>query len=168
VFTSDNGFHYGTHRMLMGKSTEYEEAVRVPLLVRGPGFPKGRTATQPVANVDLAPTIAAVTGVDLGRVADGMPLTRFAYDPAYGIRRPVVIENGPLWNRRTFVGVRDDRWTYITSSTGERQLYDRWSDPHEVNNLVGVPWAALAELNGARLTNQLRTCAGTACHVILP
>jgi N-acetylglucosamine-6-sulfatase len=168
VYTSDNGYHYGDHRMLLGKSDQYEESLRVPLLVRGPGFPAGRVATQPVANIDLAPTVAAVAGVDLGRTADGVALTRFAADPGFGARRTVVIENGPLMGRRTFVGIRDERWTYIESSTGERELYDRSTDPYETVNVYGQRWAGLGQLSAARRTAQLRACAGDPCHLGAP
>src|SRR5215213_6283799 len=41
VFTSDNGLHLGEHRINKKKWTAYEEAIRVPLLVRGPGVPQG-------------------------------------------------------------------------------------------------------------------------------
>ncbi len=55
-FSSDNGWHAGEHRLTPGKWTAYEEDVRVPLIVRGPGVPKGRTLPQLVLNNDLAPT----------------------------------------------------------------------------------------------------------------
>jgi arylsulfatase A-like enzyme len=58
IFSSDNGFHLGEHRLLLGKGTPYEEAIRVPLIVRGPGVPPGETRDQVVTNVDLASTFA--------------------------------------------------------------------------------------------------------------
>ncbi len=61
-FTSDNGFHLGQHRLGQGKWTAYEEDTRVPLIVRGPGVPEGKTVPHLVLNNDLAPTFA-----DLGR-----------------------------------------------------------------------------------------------------
>src|SRR5581483_2552461 len=57
VFTSDNGFMYGEHRIPKGKVVLYEPSIRVPLVVRGPGVPKGVHLEQMAANVDLAPTI---------------------------------------------------------------------------------------------------------------
>jgi N-acetylglucosamine-6-sulfatase len=56
VFTSDNGFHLGQHRLLLGKRAPYEEDIRVPLIVRGPGVPAGGTLDHLTGNVDLAPT----------------------------------------------------------------------------------------------------------------
>ena len=42
VYTSDNGFHMGQHRLFVGKTTAYEEDIRVPLVMRGPGVPAGQ------------------------------------------------------------------------------------------------------------------------------
>ncbi|MEQ1692823.1 MAG: sulfatase, partial [Gemmatimonas sp.] len=58
VFTSDNGFHQGQHRLVTGKQTAYDEDIRVPLIVRGPGVPSGHVVQHLVGNVDLAPTFA--------------------------------------------------------------------------------------------------------------
>src|SRR5918999_1783792 len=65
LFTSDNGFHMGQHRLDPGKYTPYESDIRVPLLVRGPGVPAGATSSALTSSVDLAPTIAALAGADL-------------------------------------------------------------------------------------------------------
>ncbi|HSL00099.1 MAG TPA: sulfatase, partial [Rubrobacteraceae bacterium] len=61
-FTSDNGFHAGQHRLGTGKWTAYEEDIRVPLIVRGPGVPKGATREHLVLNNDLAPTLTDIAG----------------------------------------------------------------------------------------------------------
>ncbi|HEX2736575.1 MAG TPA: sulfatase, partial [Acidimicrobiia bacterium] len=60
VFSSDNGFHLGEHRLPPGKQTAFEEDIHVPLVVRGPGVPKGKTVDNLAENVDLAPTFAAL------------------------------------------------------------------------------------------------------------
>jgi arylsulfatase A-like enzyme len=72
-FVSDNGFHLGQHRLGPGKWTAYEEDIRVPLVVRGPGVPEGRTLDHMVLNNDLAPTIADLAGLeeDLPPFVDG-------------------------------------------------------------------------------------------------
>jgi len=62
-FTSDNGYHLGEHRVGLGKRTVYEEAVRVPLAVRGPGVPAGASAKEMSLNIDFAPTFAELAGV---------------------------------------------------------------------------------------------------------
>jgi N-acetylglucosamine-6-sulfatase len=70
-FTSDNGFHLGDHRLKAGKLTAYEPDIRVPLVVRGPGVPERATRSQMVANLDLAPTIAALTHANTPSFVDG-------------------------------------------------------------------------------------------------
>ena len=74
VFTSDNGFHLGQHRLATGKQTAYEEDIHVPLIVRGPGVPAGRTVEHFAGNVDLAPTFADVGGAAVPTFVDGRSL----------------------------------------------------------------------------------------------
>jgi N-acetylglucosamine-6-sulfatase len=73
-FASDNGFHLGQHRLGAGKWTAYEEDIRVPLVVRGPGVPKGKTLPHMVLNNDIAPTFADLAGVDAPGFVDGRSL----------------------------------------------------------------------------------------------
>src|SRR5919202_6679205 len=73
-FTSDNGWHAGQHRLTTGKWTAYEEDIRVPLIVRGPGVPEGRKLEQIVLNNDLAPTFAELGGARAPEFVDGRSL----------------------------------------------------------------------------------------------
>jgi N-acetylglucosamine-6-sulfatase len=79
-FTSDNGFHTGQHRLTTGKWTAYEEDIRVPLIVRGPGVPKGRTLDHLVLNNDFAPTFADLAGAEMPSFVDGRSLGPFLTD----------------------------------------------------------------------------------------
>ena len=54
VFSSDNGYHLGQHRLLYGKQTAFDTDIRVPLIVAGPGVPAGKVMHQVVENTDLA------------------------------------------------------------------------------------------------------------------
>ena len=56
VFSSDNGYHLGQHRLARGKQTAFDTDIRVPLIVAGPGVPHGRVVSQVAQNVDLYPT----------------------------------------------------------------------------------------------------------------
>ena len=78
VFTSDNGFFYGEHRITGGKLRHYEEATRVPLLIRGPGIDPGSASTTPVVNADLAPTLLDAAGVEPPHELDGISLLPYA------------------------------------------------------------------------------------------
>ncbi len=71
VFTSDNGFHLGNHRMPAGKQTAYEEDIHLPLIVRGPSVAAGKTVEPITGNIDLAPTFAAMAGTDPAKFVDG-------------------------------------------------------------------------------------------------
>lgn len=76
-FTSDNGFHQGQHRLNSGKNTAYEEDINVPLVVRGPGVPVGQVVDAITANVDYAPTFAAIAGTTPPAFVDGRSLLPF-------------------------------------------------------------------------------------------
>ncbi len=90
-FTSDNGFHLGTHRLGHGKKTPYEEAAHVPLLVRGPEIPAGTKMGDLVLDTDFAPTFAELAGVE-GFEADGRPLLPLMRGEAPPWRSAVLLE----------------------------------------------------------------------------
>ena len=95
VFTSDNGFHLGTHRLTAGKWTAYEEDIRIPLVVRGPGVPEGRTLDHLVLNNDFAPTFAELAGAEAPEFVDGRSLAPLLTDdpPAKEVwRRAFLVE----------------------------------------------------------------------------
>lgn len=85
VFTSDNGFHLGNHRLPQGKQTAYEEDVHVPLIVRGPGVPKNVKRNHITGNIDLAPTFAALAGAQTPVFVDGR-----SFAPLLGANPPAV------------------------------------------------------------------------------
>ncbi len=75
IFTSDNGYHLGQHRLTAGKSTAYEEDINVPFVIFGPTIPSNTVVDgYLVGNVDLAPTIAELAGVIPDQVMDGRSL----------------------------------------------------------------------------------------------
>jgi len=92
IFTSDNGFFHGEHRVAAGKVLLYEPSIRVPLLIRGPGIPTGQRRSQFVGNIDLAPTIVQATGAPPGRVMDGRSLIPFAKDKLLQSGRDILLE----------------------------------------------------------------------------
>ena len=75
VYTSDNGYFHGEHRIPTGKTHIYEESIRVPLEMRGPGHPAGGERRPDLAiNADLAPTIVDAANATPGLVMDGRSL----------------------------------------------------------------------------------------------
>jgi N-acetylglucosamine-6-sulfatase len=73
-FTSDNGFHLGEHRISLTNRTPYEETHRVPLVVRGPRVPAGRTVDELTLNTDFVPAFAELAGVSSPSFVDGRSL----------------------------------------------------------------------------------------------
>jgi arylsulfatase A-like enzyme len=93
MFTSDNGWLYGEHRV-SGKVMAWEESIRVPLLLRGPGVPGGVRRDALVLNNDLAPTIIELAGANTPLPADGRSLAPlFAQDLPPAWRRRFLIEH---------------------------------------------------------------------------
>ncbi len=74
VFTSDNGFHLGQHRLPAGKLLAYDTDTHVPLLVRGPGVTPGTNVRALAGNIDLAPTFAAIADTRAPAFTDGRSL----------------------------------------------------------------------------------------------
>jgi N-acetylglucosamine-6-sulfatase len=93
IFTSDNGFFYGEHRLTGGKFLAYEPATHLPLLIRGPGIKPGTATGQLASHVDLAPTILELAGVQADKSVDGTSLVPFFRDPSLRTRRPLLFES---------------------------------------------------------------------------
>ncbi|HSU85056.1 MAG TPA: sulfatase [Thermoanaerobaculia bacterium] len=164
LFTSDNGFFLGEHRILEGKYLPYEESIRVPLIIRGGGFPAGAHVARMVSNVDLAPTIVALTGAKARRTMDGRPLLPLALDPNQGKDRTLLIEGyGQGKGKPPFTAARDPRWFYAEYKNGDRELYDLQSDPAELRSLHADPASAAVRQDLAKRLARLRTCSGASC-----
>ena len=167
VFTSDNGYMIGEHRIRESKVLPYEPSIRVPLLMRGPGLPRGAMRSQMVWNGDLAPTILEATGARASWETDGMSLLPFVRDPAARSGRAILLEGPPT--RATgaapsFTGLRTPEHLYVEHHTGETELYDLRSDPYELRNLAGAPSVATLQRELAERLERLRDCAGEACR----
>jgi len=158
IYTSDNGYLLGEHRMTGKKPVLYEELVRVPLMVRGPGFTPGERVAAPVSNADLAPTILGLAGASAGRPLDGVSLARVAADPQAWRRRAILLEEAGALR-----GLRAGPYAYTSYGRGQRELYDLRSDPYELRNRAGSPGLAPVERRLAALLARLRRCRGRAC-----
>jgi arylsulfatase A-like enzyme len=165
VFTSDNGLMHGEHRFVSGKFLLYEPSIRVPLVVRGPGFAAGAEVDTPVANVDLAPTIAAIARVDLLDRPDGVSLLSPSVLRADD--RAILLENFHAGEPND-QGVRTRRWSLITHTSGERELYDLATDPDQMDSVAGDPSVAGVEQALVGLLHELQECRAAECTVEVP
>jgi arylsulfatase A-like enzyme len=163
VFTSDNGFMHGEHRLELMKVVPYEPSIRVPLLISGPGIRAGVHVSDVVSNVDLAPTILAATGVRPGRAQDGRSLWPLLRGSASWPARTVLLEGGPPGSVTDYKGLRSPEFSYVEWANGERELYDLRLDPDQLRNVAGDPaYAGTAAELSARLAS-VRSCAGAGC-----
>jgi N-acetylglucosamine-6-sulfatase len=170
VFTSDNGYHLGEHR-LEAKATPYEETISVPFLVRGPGVPRGANRSQMALNNDFAPTFAELAGIAPPSFVDGRSL------------RPLLSGSSPDTWRRAFLvehrrsdtegpfarlvpnydAVRIGKYLYVEYESGERELYDLGGDPYELRSLHLSAGTDLKSRLASRL-EALRSCAAEGCR----
>lgn len=178
LFTSDNGYMLGEHRLLH-KRWLYEESARVPLVIRGPGFPEGGRRRQVVANIDLAPTILDLVDADpLGSV-DGISLLPLAADPTAEAERALLLENfsEARGGSQAVVTRRADgkstyrKFMYAEHAGGARELYDLAIDPFQLESRHRTkvyPEYADRQAELAALLAALRDCAGETCRTPTP
>jgi arylsulfatase A-like enzyme len=170
VYTSDNGFHLGQHRQPAGKNTPYEEDIRAPLIVRGPGVPAGRRVTAMVANIDLAPTLAEAAGARVPAFVDGRSFLPLLGDPRRAWRHSLLIARRAYWDRGPFDGgdffaVRTPTYTYVAYGGGESELYNLANDPFQLDNLARVAEPRLVKELSLRALD-LSNCAAAECRRI--
>jgi N-acetylglucosamine-6-sulfatase len=181
IYSSDNGFHLGEHRLPAGKDFAFEEDIRVPAVVRGPGVPAGHRVEAMVLNSDFAPTFAEIAGIAPPEFVDGRSFLPLFEDPNQPWRESFLIERRQLENQYVelaerlgmpaadlelaaqFDAIRTPDWTYVEYGTGERELYDLARDPGQLENMVETADTALVAALAARLA-ELRTCAGVDCR----
>ena len=148
IYTSDNGFYLGD-RGLAGKWYMHEESIRLPLVIHDPRLPRERRGTrrdEMVLNIDVAPTILDLAGVDIPEVMQGKSLApliagdRPDWRDAFLYEHRIAIKTIPKSE-----GVRTTRWKYVRYTEVEpvvEELYDLESDPLEERNLAPDPASA--------------------------
>jgi arylsulfatase A-like enzyme len=193
IFTSDNGFHLGEHRLHAGKLTPYEEDIRVPLFIRGPGIPAGQSREEIVGNIDLAPTIAELAGARTPDFVDGrslVPLLRMErpelWRQAFLVeqeeqhfnqgqpKRRVLEPQDPLEQQLAaarqgvpaYAALRTATHLYAVYGTGEKELYDLQADPYELDNIAGRPDQQSLAARLDRWLGEYRKCRGAGCREV--
>lgn len=165
IFTTDNGFFHGEHRIRNGKVQHYEPSIHLPLLMRWTGnrsLPRGVHARQLVSNVDDAATIVAAAGATPGLVLDGTSLLALWRDNRKELGRDLLVDNMPGVTH--FDAIRSRNLKYVEHQNGDRELYDLARDPFELESQhLNPAYEAITTSLAARLRN-LVSCADTSCR----
>lgn len=152
VYTSDNGYLWGEHRFGM-KGNPYEESIRVPLVIRYPSIISAPFEEERlVSNVDLAPTFAAMAGINSPQDFNGKSLLPVLDGTANSWRTGVLVEG---WLPKStipnilipnlfppvpdYAMTRTKDFMYADYQTGKDELYDLRADPYELNNVIDDP-----------------------------
>ena len=138
VYTSDNGLLWGEHRGWGTKGMPYEEAIRVPLVVRYPRLIRSkREEPRLIQTIDLAPTLAALAGTQPKTAVDGQSFVHLMTGEPGDWRSDLLVEQMDSVAAGPFTLIRQGRWKYIEWKSGFAELYDLVDDPHELRNLAG-------------------------------
>ncbi|KAI9374312.1 alkaline-phosphatase-like protein [Aspergillus egyptiacus] len=158
IYTSDNGYHIGQHRLPPGKTCGFEEDIRVPLFIRGPGVPENEAEDAVTTHIDLAPTIFSLAEIPLRDDFDGTPIPLPSRNDGASIRHEHVTveywgkshlegergalsnpENLPFFTNNTYKSVRiiGEGYSlyYSVWCNNEHELYDLTTDPYQLSNL---------------------------------
>jgi arylsulfatase A-like enzyme len=137
VFTSDHGWYFGEKQM-WHKGKLWEPTTRIPLSVYAPGVTQPESVSaQPVALIDLYPTLCDLVKVSKPEHLDGTSLKPLLADPAAKRDKPAITCMGG--GKNAGYAARDERWRYIRYSDGSEELYDHQNDPNEWANLAAKP-----------------------------
>ena len=143
IYSADNGYHIGQHRLQPGKECGFEEDINVPLIIRGPGVPKGEVTDVVTSHTDLAPTFMNIVGGKLRDDFDGasIPITASTIKEAELRRHENV--NIEYWGFALFEGEFDHTFYWNNTYKGLRLIgkgynlyYSVWcSGEHELYDL---------------------------------
>ena len=193
IFTSDNGFFFGEHRLLGGKFLAYEPATHMPFLIRGPGIEQDSETGELAANIDIAPTVLELAGAEADKSIDGRSLVPYLEDPELRSRRPILFESfvestdvepsstasrarpgddrasaSILAPPKDYAGIRLGPYKYIAWPSGAKELYNINRDPNELNSLHRVPNFFPIRNFLHRQMKRLTHCVGRECRQVTP
>ncbi len=145
VITSDHGEEFGEHGGVLHGRTQYQELLEIPLIVQGPGVPRGTVIDTPVHGVDVAPTILALMGMRPSVPVDGHDLSVLWRGAGTLPERALfgeadhnnLIEGRPVVDIKRMVRRGTDKLC-LDKHTQEMELYDLGADPGEQQDLVGA------------------------------
>ncbi|KAI9199281.1 alkaline-phosphatase-like protein [Polychytrium aggregatum] len=189
IYTTDNGYHLGAHRLYAGKQTPYEEDINIPFIIRGPGVAKNQQRDAVSTHTHFAATVLRLAGLPIPDDLDAasIPVLESDYThhdkcgPTFAdLHSPeafdvefwsdAFIENStyvvpPHTNAYKSVRLhgKDYDLLYSTWCTGEHEFYDMRKDPYQLTNAFNQTSPQLLNRLDA-LLNVLRTCKGKTCR----
>jgi arylsulfatase A-like enzyme len=134
VLAADHGEAFGEHGSYHHASTLYDELLRVPLLILGPGIAPSRDST-PVSLIDVGPTVLDLFGLGTPGFHLGQSLLPALFGKELQIDRPMAAEAGRLMRSLVFA---DGYKAIVDLQKNTQEVYDLASDPGELRNLVGT------------------------------
>ncbi|MBN1387574.1 MAG: sulfatase-like hydrolase/transferase [Bacteroidales bacterium] len=148
IFLSDHGYLWGEHG-LGGKWLLYEESIRTPMIIKWPGMDdnnQGKLLNQMVLNIDIAPTILDIAGLEVPEIINGRSIVPLLKNPKSTFRDDFFMEHVGIVNAENPIpdsyGIRSKEWKYIQYVNADpdvEELYNLKDDPLELNNLANNP-----------------------------
>ncbi|KAI0968702.1 arylsulfatase-like protein [Xylaria arbuscula] len=158
IYSTDNGYHIGHHRLNPSKQCSFEEDINIPLIIRGPGVPEDFLTDIVTTHTDLAPTLLQIARAPLRDDFDGLaiPLTQAGLNQAKNERHehvtvehwgfasnegqvfdwyPIIISNNNTYKALRVVG-ESYNLLYQVWCNNEHELYDLTTDPGQMDNLL--------------------------------
>ncbi|KAF9347651.1 hypothetical protein BGX26_000883 [Mortierella sp. AD094] len=179
VYTTDNGYHLGTHRMFAGKQTAYEEDTNIPFIIRGPGIAKNKKSNAVATHTHFPATVLQLANLPIPDELDAHSIPVLADKSVYGKDQPTEAFSVEFWSNafmeNTTAGFTTNSYKsvrligqgynllYTIWCTGEKEYYDLVEDPFQVKNIYKHTKQSFLDRLDA-LLNVLRTCKGPTCR----
>ena len=162
IVTSDHGEEFMEHGSIVHTKTLYDELLRVPLILRGPGVPAGTRVRSIASLTDILPTVLGRIALEPPSGLDGVDLASFWKDDS-NPERMLEIETSWVDGSRPLRGIRTPtRKLIVDAESGETEFYDLVDDPAETESLDAHPEA---EKLRSRLDELLRESPGDAVEL---
>lgn len=176
IYTSDNGFFHGEHRLEQGKRLVYEESIRVPLMMRGPGFKKGTERNELVNNIDVTATILDLADANPTRGIDGRSLLPLLEGKKPTWRSTLLMQAASKFEERPvsdetfysfYKAVHTKNYVYVEhempGGTIEKEFYDLKRDPYQLSNKANDQSYASVITELKKRLNDMSDCEGSSC-----
>ncbi|KAF8979360.1 hypothetical protein BGZ46_005525 [Entomortierella lignicola] len=179
IYTTDNGYHLGTHRMFAGKQTPYEEDTNIPFIIRGPGVAKNKKSNAVATHTHFPATVLQLANLPIPDELDAHSIPVLEDKTVYGTDQPTEAFAVEFWSNafmeNTTTLFTDNSYKsvrliglgynllYTTWCTGEKEYYDLVKDPFQVKNIYKTTEQTFLDRLDA-LLNVLRTCKGPTCR----